>query len=224
MYCQLYVFWKHFSCNIRDSRQWLNWESTYAYIENVFYALPIFNCIYSAKLIINNIYQYLPSFCFLQTILKSLSDIFRIVFSTVLMLSQLTTSVLNHPHNFQHRHHLFWPIKLKIWLINCTLRYVWENLTLTVISDKYSRIDQVNFFKGCLAQILLGPFLNTLFHMLLRFKLLDYDFFVSRKKALQLWLRIYWRLYVVLHYSLSRLVHLFKVCTCFLFMDVSKIK
>lgn len=65
------------------------------------------------KLIINNIYQYLPSFCFLQTILKSQSDIFPIVFSTVLILSQLTTSVLNHPHNFQHRHRLFGSIKLK---------------------------------------------------------------------------------------------------------------
>ena len=30
---------------------------------------------------------------------------------------------------------------------------------------KYSRMDQVNFFKGCLSQILLGPFMNTLFHI-----------------------------------------------------------
>ena len=30
---------------------------------------------------------------------------------------------------------------------------------------KYSRMDQVKFFKGCLLQILLGPFLNTLPHM-----------------------------------------------------------
>ena len=27
---------------------------------------------------------------------------------------------------------------------------------------KYSRVDQVKFFKGCLRQILLGPLLNTL--------------------------------------------------------------
>ena len=27
---------------------------------------------------------------------------------------------------------------------------------------KYSTMDQVKFFKGCLPQILLGPFLNTL--------------------------------------------------------------
>ena len=32
---------------------------------------------------------------------------------------------------------------------------------------KYSRVDQVNF-KGCLPQILLGPFLNTLSHMTFR--------------------------------------------------------
>ena len=30
------------------------------------------------------------------------------------------------------------------------------------IESKYSRIDQVKFFKGCLPQILLGPFLKTL--------------------------------------------------------------
>ena len=30
------------------------------------------------------------------------------------------------------------------------------------IDSKYSRMDQVKFFKGCLLQILLGPFLNTL--------------------------------------------------------------
>ena len=30
---------------------------------------------------------------------------------------------------------------------------------------KYSRMDQKNFFKGCLPQILFGPFLNTLSHM-----------------------------------------------------------
>ena len=30
---------------------------------------------------------------------------------------------------------------------------------------KYSRMDQVKSFKGCLPQILLGPFLNTLSHM-----------------------------------------------------------
>ena len=30
---------------------------------------------------------------------------------------------------------------------------------------KYSRMDQVKFFKGCLPQILLGPFLNALTHL-----------------------------------------------------------
>ena len=32
--------------------------------------------------------------------------------------------------------------------------------------SKYSRIDQVKFFKGCLLQILVGPFLNTLTHLI----------------------------------------------------------
>ena len=31
--------------------------------------------------------------------------------------------------------------------------------------SKYSRMEQVKFFKGCLPQVLLGPFLNTLPHM-----------------------------------------------------------
>ena len=31
----------------------------------------------------------------------------------------------------------------------------------------YSRMDQVKFFKGCLPQILLGLFLNTLSHVLI---------------------------------------------------------
>ena len=31
--------------------------------------------------------------------------------------------------------------------------------------SRYSRMDQVKFFKGCLSQVLLGPFLNTLTHV-----------------------------------------------------------
>ena len=34
-----------------------------------------------------------------------------------------------------------------------------------VYGAKSSRMDQVKFFKGCLPQISLGPFLNTLSHM-----------------------------------------------------------
>ena len=34
---------------------------------------------------------------------------------------------------------------------------------------KYSRMDQVKFFKGCFPQFLLGPFLNTWFQMALVF-------------------------------------------------------
>ena len=35
--------------------------------------------------------------------------------------------------------------------------------------SRYSSVDQVKFFKGCLPQILLGPFLNNLTHLLLMF-------------------------------------------------------
>ena len=38
---------------------------------------------------------------------------------------------------------------------------------LVTFETKYSRMDQVKFFKGCLPQILLGPFLNTLSHLFL---------------------------------------------------------
>ena len=44
------------------------------------------------------------------------------------------------------------------------VNYLFNNYIL--YETEYSRIDQVNFFKGCLPQILLGPFLNTLSHML----------------------------------------------------------
>ena len=36
-----------------------------------------------------------------------------------------------------------------------------------VIWAKYSRMDQVKCFKGCLPQILPGPFVNTLSHIIL---------------------------------------------------------
>ena len=34
-----------------------------------------------------------------------------------------------------------------------------------LFGTKYSRMDQVKFFKGCPPQILIGPFLNTLSHL-----------------------------------------------------------
>ena len=34
-----------------------------------------------------------------------------------------------------------------------------------LFGTRYSRMDQPKFFKGCFPQILLGPFLNTLFHL-----------------------------------------------------------
>ena len=42
----------------------------------------------------------------------------------------------------------------------------------SLYATKYSRIDQVKFFKGCYPQILLGPFLNTLPHLLILLLLL----------------------------------------------------
>ena len=36
-----------------------------------------------------------------------------------------------------------------------------------ICEANYSRMDQVKFFKGCLPQILLGLFLNTLSHVLI---------------------------------------------------------
>ena len=43
---------------------------------------------------------------------------------------------------------------------------VGSNFSERVFGTKYSRMDQVKFFKGCLPQVLLGPFLNTLSHLL----------------------------------------------------------
>ena len=37
-----------------------------------------------------------------------------------------------------------------------------SNKTHQKLGTGYSRMDQVKFFKDCLPQILLGPFLNTL--------------------------------------------------------------
>ena len=38
-------------------------------------------------------------------------------------------------------------------------------LHIDMCGTKYSRMDQAKFFKGCLPQILLDPFLNTLTHV-----------------------------------------------------------
>ena len=48
---------------------------------------------------------------------------------------------------------------------------------------KNSRIDQVKFFKGCLPQILLGPFLNTLSHLTFVVHFYSLFFSVSRQKS-----------------------------------------
>ena len=41
------------------------------------------------------------------------------------------------------------------------IRFDWQS----VFRANYSKMDQVKFFKGCLPQILFGPFLNTLSHL-----------------------------------------------------------
>ena len=40
-----------------------------------------------------------------------------------------------------------------------------SSIFLIKYGTMYSRMDQVNFFKGCLQQILFGPFLHTLSHI-----------------------------------------------------------
>ena len=53
--------------------------------------------------------------------------------------------------------------KLRIWHFPRT-----ESLSVKhgAFGTKYSRMDQVKFFKGCLSQVSLSPFLNTLPHLL----------------------------------------------------------
>ena len=52
---------------------------------------------------------------------------------------------------------------LKTWQIaNVLLKVL---LICETNGTKYSRMDQVKFFKSCLLQILIGPFLNTLSQM-----------------------------------------------------------
>ena len=47
-------------------------------------------------------------------------------------------------------------------LRNCIATERKNSLSPGLFETKYSRMDQVKFFKGCLPQILLVPFLNTL--------------------------------------------------------------
>ena len=54
-------------------------------------------------------------------------------------------------------------------------------LKISTYGTKYSRMDQVKFFKGCLPQILLGPFLNILSHIKLLFTRLRFSLLVNRK-------------------------------------------
>ena len=45
---------------------------------------------------------------------------------------------------------------------------LWTITKKCIYGTRFSRMDQVKFFKGCLAQILLGPFLNTMSHIQLK--------------------------------------------------------
>ena len=50
-------------------------------------------------------------------------------------------------------------------LLNIFRTHYTQNTPGRLFGTKYSRMDQLNFFKGCLPQITLGPFLNTLSHL-----------------------------------------------------------
>ena len=51
-------------------------------------------------------------------------------------------------------------------LKNCIASETKNSLSPGLFETKYSRMVEVKFFKGCLPQILLVPFLNTLSHLL----------------------------------------------------------
>ena len=53
-------------------------------------------------------------------------------------------------------------------LEDCIVIVRYEEIGL-IFGTKYSRMDQVKFSKGCLPQILLEPFLNTLSHLFLEY-------------------------------------------------------
>ena len=49
------------------------------------------------------------------------------------------------------------------------MQYQNQSLEMLKNGSRYSRIVQVKYFKGCLPQILLGSFLNTLTQMLISY-------------------------------------------------------
>ena len=56
--------------------------------------------------------------------------------------------------------------KIFVFVLYCkSLHYIEYKDSSTICGTKYSRIDQVKFFKGCLPQFVLEPFLNTLSHV-----------------------------------------------------------
>ena len=60
-----------------------------------------------------------------------------------------------------------WPIRVLLQFFAIRFwNYTFYDISV-LFGAKYSRVDQVKFFKGYLQQILLGPLLNTLSHFLL---------------------------------------------------------
>ena len=45
------------------------------------------------------------------------------------------------------------------------ISFATSSVVIVLYGTKYSRVEQVKFFKSCLPQILLGPLLNTLSHI-----------------------------------------------------------
>ena len=50
---------------------------------------------------------------------------------------------------------------MNTWILE-NLKKMVSSLSRDIFGAKYLRMDQVKFFRGCLPQILFGPFLNTL--------------------------------------------------------------
>ena len=70
---------------------------------------------------------------------------------------------------------ILWKFKKSLNLVFFCLVSRLRIFPQTTFGSRYSRMDQVKFFKGCLPQILLGPFLNTLTHF--QFYLEDLNIF-----------------------------------------------
>ena len=61
-------------------------------------------------------------------------------------------------------------------LMHCTLILIFHACLQTTHGSRYSRMNQVKYFKGCIPQILLAPFLNTLIHIYFNFFFGNFSF------------------------------------------------